>query len=176
MYFIAIIRVFLCTVLESSMAQTLATLRQEARDLIGDTNSLAYVFTTQQIDSWINAAIRDLNNHFPRTVTNALSTTAGTHIYDLPTTFISMLKVEYPSGDDPPSCLMYRSSRPAAFWDVAGYYDILYPQDLTATNPPQLVISASPARPRSSPTPPRSSTTSSPIPMTRPPSWTVTPT
>jgi hypothetical protein len=126
------------------MAQTLATLRQEARDLIGDTNSLAYVFTTQQIDSWINAAIRDLNNHFPRTVTNALSTTAGTHIYDLPTTFISMLKVEYPSGDDPPSCLMYRSSRPAAFWDVAGYYDILYPQDSTATNPPQLVISASP--------------------------------
>jgi len=126
------------------MAQTLATLRQESRDLIGDTNPLAYIFTIQQIDSWINAAIRDLNNHFPRTTTDTISTTAGTHIYDLPVIFISMLKVEYPTGDNPPSYLKYRSSRLLTFWDYAGYYDILYPQDSTSTNPPQLIISESP--------------------------------
>jgi hypothetical protein len=126
------------------MPQTLATLRQESRDLIGDTSAVAPIFTTQQIDSWINAAIRDLNNHFPRTITDTLSTTSGTHIYDLPGTFISMLKVEYPSGDDPPAYLKYRSSRLVTFWNVEGYYDVLYPQDSSTSNPPQLVISESP--------------------------------
>jgi hypothetical protein len=127
------------------MPQSLATLRQECRDLIGDTSAVAPIFTTQQIDSWINAAIRDLNNHFPRTVTDTLGTTAGVHAYDLPGTFIAMLKVEYPTGDDPPSYLKYRSSKAAAFWNLEGYYDILYPQDSSTANPPQLVLSASPA-------------------------------
>jgi hypothetical protein len=126
------------------MALTLATLRQESRDLIGDTNPSAYVFTTQQIDSWLNAAIRDLNNHFPRTMINTISTTAGAHAYDLELTFIDMIKVEYPTGDNPPSILKYRSSKLAAFWNVAGYYDILRPQDADSLNPPQIVISDSP--------------------------------
>jgi hypothetical protein len=126
------------------MSASLATLRQDSRDLIGDTNALAYIFTDQQVDSWINMAIRDLNNHFPRTITDTLSTTAGAHIYDLPATFISMLKVEYPTGDNPPSYLKYRSSQLVTFWNCEGYYDILYPQDSTSTNPPQLVLSASP--------------------------------
>ena len=126
------------------MALTLATLRQEARDLIGDTSLVAPIFTTQQIDSWINAAIRDLNNHFPRTIIDTLSTTAGTHAYDLELTFIDMIKVEYPTGDDPPSYLKYRSSKLTTFWNVAGYYDILRPQDADSANPPQIVISESP--------------------------------
>jgi hypothetical protein len=136
------------------MALTLATLRQEARDLIGDTSAVSPIFTTQQIDSWINAAIRDLNNHFPRTIVDTLSTTAGTHVYDLPQTFIAMIKVEYPTGDDPPSYLKYRSSKLTTFWNfggvtaagdfAAGYYDILRPQDADSLNPPQIVISANP--------------------------------
>ena len=126
------------------MALTLATLRQEARDLIGDTSLVAPIFTTQQIDAWINAAIRDLNNHFPRTIVNTLSTTAGGHIYDLELTFIDMIKVEYPTGDDPPSYLKYRSSKLPTFWNVAGFYDILRPLDASSLNPPQIVISESP--------------------------------
>ena len=127
------------------MALTLATLRQDCRDLIGDTSIVAPIFTTQQIDSWINAAIRDLNNHFPRTIINTLSTTAGTHVYDLELTFIDMIKVEYPTSDDPPSYLNYRSSKLVTFWNVEGYYDILRPQDADSLNPPQIVISESPA-------------------------------
>lgn len=127
------------------MAQTLATLRQECRDLIGDTSLVAPIFTDQQIDSWINAAIRDLNNHFPRQVTDTLVTAAGVHIYDLPGTLIAMLKVEYPTGDDPPSYLKYRSSKLSSFWNVEGFYDVLHPQDAGSANPPQLILSQSPA-------------------------------
>ena len=126
------------------MAQTLATLEQECRDLIGDTNPVTPFFTDQQIDSWINAAILDLNNHFPRTVIDTLSTTAGTHIYDLEVTFIGMTKVEYPTGENPPAYLKYRSSKIATFWDKEGFYDIIYPQDADSLNPPQIVISESP--------------------------------
>jgi hypothetical protein len=127
------------------MALTLATLRQECRDLIGDTSTTSPIFTTQQIDSWINAAIRDLNNHFPRTVTDTLTTTAGVHAYDLPLTFIAMVKIEYPTGEDPPAYLKYRSSKLPTFWNYEGYYDILRPQDADSSNPPQLIISESPA-------------------------------
>jgi hypothetical protein len=127
------------------MAQTLAALNQEARDLIGDTSLVSPIFTDQQIDAWINAAIRDLNNHFPRQLTGALSTTAGVHSYDLPLTFIAMIKVEYPTGDDPLSYLKYRSSKLTAFWNVSGYYDVLRPQDASSGNPPQLIISESPS-------------------------------
>ena len=126
------------------MALTLGTLRQDCRDLIGDTSVVSPIFTDQQIDSWINAAIRDLNNHFPRTIINTLSTTAGTHTYDLELTFIDMIKVEYPTGDDPPSYLKYRSSKLTTFWNIVGYYDILRPMDADSLNPPQIIISESP--------------------------------
>lgn len=127
------------------MTITLATLEQECRDLIGDTSLVAPIFTDQQIDSWINAAIRDLNNHFPRTASDTLTTSAGVHIYDLPLTFIAMIQVEYPSGDDPPSYLKYRSHRLLTFFDYQGYYDVLYPQDAGSLNPPQLIISQKPS-------------------------------
>jgi hypothetical protein len=126
------------------MALTLAVLRQEARYLIGDTSAVAPVFTDLQIDSWINAAIRDLNNHFPRTLVDTLATTAGEHAYDMELTFIDMIKVEYPTGDNPPSYLKYRSSKLPTFWNVAGFYDVLRPQDADSSNPPQIIISESP--------------------------------
>jgi hypothetical protein len=120
---------------------TLTTLLEDCRNLIGDTSVVSPIFTDLQLTGWINAAIRDLNNHFPRTLTNTIDTTAGTYTYDLEVNFIDMTKVEYPTGGSPPTFLKYRSSKLATFWDVAGFYDIHRPQDQEAINPPQITIS-----------------------------------
>ena len=123
------------------MTATLATLLQDCRYHIGDTSDVAPIFTDLQLTTFINAAIRDLNNHFPRTLSATISVTAGTHAYDLEVNFIDMLKVEYPTGQAPAAFIKYRSSKLPTFWGAAGYYDIYRPQDQDSSNPPQIIIS-----------------------------------
>lgn len=127
------------------MARSLGELIQEARNLIGDLNALNYEYEDDQLEDFINQAIRDLSQHFPRFADYDVSTTAGTHIYDLELTHTGIISVEYPQGEDPPVFLKHRSFLHPDFWIQDGYYDFLKPSDADSGNPPQLYISTSPA-------------------------------
>lgn len=121
---------------------TLSELRTQARNLIGDTGSA--VFTDSQIDQFINEAIKDISIHFPIRKTYAISTSANDRQYDLEADFISVVSVEYPSGEDPPRYLKRRSFTHLSFWQEDGYYDIIQRHSEDATNQPEIWISQKP--------------------------------
>jgi hypothetical protein len=126
------------------MTQTQATLNQMCRNLLGDTDALDYTFTNDQINEWINLAIIDLSLHFPRIIQYDISTVAGGHRYDLPSSITGAISVEYPQGEDPPEFLFRRSYTHPWFYLEDGFYDILIRQDQDSTYPPELIISSSP--------------------------------
>jgi len=127
------------------MAQTLNSLIAEARNLIGDLTALSYEYADAQLTDFINQAIRDLSMHFPRFGIYDVSTTAGTHIYDLETIHTGIISCEYPAAQDPPVFLKRRSFLHPDFWIQDGYYDFIKPGDADSANPPQLYLSTSPA-------------------------------
>jgi hypothetical protein len=133
------------------MTFTQSTLNQLCRNLLGDTGALAYTFTNDQINAWINLAIQDLSMHFPRLADYEISAVAGTRLYDLPSTAIGLLSVEYPAqavegeGDEAPRFLLRRSYTHPDFLRQAGFYDVLMRQDQDSSYPPQLLLSSSPA-------------------------------
>jgi hypothetical protein len=74
-----------------------------------------------------------------------ISTTAGTHAYDLEVTHTAILSCEYPTSETPPRYLLRRVYTHKNFWLTDGYYDMIKPSDSDSENPPQLLISDSPA-------------------------------
>jgi len=126
------------------MAKTLNVLIQEVRNMLGDLTP-TYTFSDAQLTDFINQAIRDLSQHFPRRVEYSLATTAAEHYYDLEIGHTAILSCEYPGGEQPPRYLQRRDFTHKRFWLSDGYYDFIKPADSDSLNPPQLVISASPA-------------------------------
>lgn len=119
------------------MAATLATLQGMCQTLLGS----AVYFPTATLTDWINRAIEDLSIYFPRYSEYNISTTAGTHIYDLETYIKGVVSVEYPEGESPPIYLLRKSYTDPSFWLVDGYYDILKLQSSISTEPPQIIVS-----------------------------------
>lgn len=122
---------------------TFATLNTSCRNLLGDTIATFYL-TDAQIDDWINAAIADLNTHFPRRTVITLTTVSGQHLYDLPNSLISIASLEYPTDEDPPSFLMRKAYTEPEFWLSDDYYDFLPSNDASSNNNPRLILSAEP--------------------------------
>ncbi len=121
---------------------TLAEVVTSARQVLNDAGSTD--FTDDMIEDWIAQGIRDLNHHFPRRLTDTLTTTAGTHEYDVEISYIAVLSVEYPTGEDPKQFLKHRAYTEQGFWTSEDYYDFIRRFDQLSANPPQLIISASP--------------------------------
>ena len=120
------------------MAATLATLQGMCQTLLGS----AVYFPTATLTDWINRAIEDLSIYFPRYSEYDISTTAGTHIYDLETYIKGVVSVEYPAGESPPIYLLRKSyTDPDPSGLVDGYYDILKLQSAISTEPPQIIVS-----------------------------------
>ena len=123
--------------------KSLALLIQESANLIGD--PLNAVFSTSVLTEWINFAIDDLSQHFPRAITYTVSCVADQLEYDLETNFLSILSVEYPDGEDPKRYLLHRSRTHPLFFLQPGYYDLIHTQDASSSNPPVLIISEKPS-------------------------------
>jgi len=125
------------------MALALAALLQSARYAINDA-TLNTDFTDDQIEDWIAQGIRDLNHHFPRRLNYTITTTEGTHIYDLEIEHLAILSAEYPTGETPPAYLKYKPYNDYGFWLEDGHYDFIRRFDADSTNPPQFVLSDTP--------------------------------
>jgi len=126
------------------MTETQGTLNQACRNLIGDTNALDYTFSNDQINDWINQAIKELSIHFPRIIQYDSTTVDAQQNYELPLGFMGVLSVEYPQGEDPPVYLLRRSYTHPAFWRREGYYDVMIRDQEDSSYPPELILSDSP--------------------------------
>lgn len=98
-------------------------------------------FSDAEILSWINEAIREYSQHFPRTSTATLATVAATRTYSLPWDIINITAVEYPAGEEPPEFLLHMPRKRPSF-SRFDYYDFLPSGDLT--NYPVLLLSFDP--------------------------------
>lgn len=126
------------------MSYSLASLIQQCRYLSGDT-AVTPVFSDDQLQDFINRAVADLSQHFPRRIAHTLTTTAGKHAYNLPQNTLAVLSAEYPAGQSPPRYLRRRAAVDHAFYRADDLYDLKLTSDSASLNPPQLVISADPA-------------------------------
>lgn len=126
----------------------LAALRSGCRQNLGDFDPLAYAFSDEQLDLWINQAIADYSLHFPRKKTVAINMVPDTFYYDLPSDFHGVLTVQYTRFGtsipaDPPEYFTHRSHKHPKFWQEDGYYDIWKRQE--EGEPSLLIISRNPA-------------------------------
>lgn len=118
---------------------TLAALADRCQNALSDAGGATW--SQAIVEEWVIEAIRDYSNHFPRTKTASISCVTNDRAYNLPADFIAALSIEYPTGEDPPT---YLERRPyaAEFWDLEGFYDIIYRDD--ASSQPELWISEEP--------------------------------
>lgn len=99
-------------------------------------------YTTAALAAYLNDAVRDYTQHFPRLRRHDLTTVADQRRYDLPADCLALLTVEYPQGQDPPRYLRRRSHHHPTFWRAPAAYDLLPRAD--QTTPGQLLISPQP--------------------------------
>jgi hypothetical protein len=123
--------------------KSLALLIQESANLIGDPSNT--VFSASVLTEWINFAIDDLTQHFPRVITYTINCVDDQRVYDLETNFLAAISVEYPQGEEPRRYLYRRARTDPNFTISEGYYDILERQDASSANPPQLILSEKPS-------------------------------
>jgi hypothetical protein len=83
-----------------------------------------YKWSDEQVNQFINDAIADYSMHFPRVQTQTISCSDDTRQYDLSTYILSVISVEYPTGEDPPRYLFFREKTHPDFWQKDGYYCI----------------------------------------------------
>jgi len=104
-------------------AVTLANLADKVQVTLDDAAEATW--SQAEIEGWILEGIKELNNHLPRVITAAISCSADERKYDLPSDFLSMLSVEYPTAEDPPKYLLRRPYTHRQFWGIAGFYDVI---------------------------------------------------
>lgn len=119
---------------------TLAQLANRAQGAVDD--ETAEQWPQNLVEEWCLEGIRDYNQHFPRTRSTTVATTADVRQYDLPADFRGVVSVEYPTGEDPPQFLLQRSRLGKQFWGRRGYFDVIARND--AANVAELVISEKP--------------------------------
>lgn len=110
-------------------AETLTTLLARLRNHLGDLNSASYQFSDAQLTQWLNAAIFDYSIHFPRKKNSLIALTPGTHYYEMPLDFHSVLTVQYSKFNptltpQTPEYFTHRSHKHPDFWERDGFYDI----------------------------------------------------
>ena len=123
------------------MTTTFSALVTRIQTTINDSG--AATWSTAEIASFLNDAIRDYSNHFPRIMTDSITLTNGTQEYDLNTDYMGVLSVEYPDGESPREFLKrrpYTQGNGADFFGLDGYYDILKRDD-DDDNEAQIVFS-----------------------------------
>ena len=105
---------------------TVAQLADRCQIALSDTAATTWPQAT--VEDWVCDAIRDYSQYFPRVVTSTVDAIGAiaVHYLDLPTTFLEMVSVEFPKGENPPTYLERRSIHHPEFWDRDGYYDIVY--------------------------------------------------
>ena len=80
---------------------------------------------TEMLGNWLNDAIREYSQYFPRILTDTISCATGTNAYELNSDYIGVISVEYPTGEDPPEYLSRLSYKHRDFWTGSSWYDIL---------------------------------------------------
>jgi G:T-mismatch repair DNA endonuclease (very short patch repair protein) len=123
------------------MATTLQNLIDAIEADLADSGNATWA--AADIQQWCRDAIADYSTHFPRTLTEDITTAANDRKYDLPAGFIEVLTVEYPSGQDPPEYLARRPHDHPNFWIDSGYFDIVERDDDTDVS--EIWISEKPA-------------------------------
>jgi hypothetical protein len=80
--------------------------------------------------------------HFPRRLNTTINCSTDDRTYDLPSNFINVISVEYPTGEDPPAYLVQKNYTAWGSSDLEGFYDIFHRMD--QSDAPELWISAKP--------------------------------
>jgi len=110
------------------------TTQQELIDRIqGKLNDVtAATWSEALLAEWIETGIQEYSLFFPRRMTQTIGDTVDVRKYDLAADFLSVLTVEFPTGEDPPVYLTRRAyDDPRGFWNLVGYFDILPRHDPT---------------------------------------------
>ncbi len=124
------------TIPNSVTAQQIVDVIQVALD-----DSDAAEFGEDELLVFLNEAVREYSQHFPRADEVTIAAVEGETRYSLPGDATAVVSVEYPAGDEPPDWLARRGRRAASF---AGgrCYDVVWSGDLTAA--PVLVLGFAP--------------------------------
>lgn len=113
------------------------TTRMDIRNLcrrrLGDL-AAPYHWSDLQINQWINDAIADYGQNFPRQLRLEIDTHADLQQYELPAGFQSVVSVEYPADEDPPEYLRRLAYTHVEFWELGGRYDVVRRGDGTAVD------------------------------------------
>lgn len=113
------------------------TTRAELRSILQTrlSDAAAATWSTTTLNTWIGDAIRDYSSHFPRHLSADLAASTGTHEYSLASLVNpqALLRVEYPTGDDPPTYLIRSDEGDTARFYGGDYYDM-------QGTPPQTLI------------------------------------
>jgi hypothetical protein len=107
---------------------TLAALADRCQINLSDSGAATWPQAT--VEQWVNDAIRDYSNHFPRYRSDTLETVADDRTYDLPADFMNMIYVEYPTGQSPPEYLSRMNHQHPEFWNEDYWYDIIRHEDV----------------------------------------------
>jgi hypothetical protein len=121
---------------QSITAQNLVDQAQNSLD-----DSGASVFSEAELLQWLNEAIREYSQHFPRKLYTDITAVADTREYNVAWNANAILSVEYPYGQDPPE-YSHRRHYAARGWSDDEFYDFVSRKDLTAT--PQIWLSFEP--------------------------------
>lgn len=81
-------------------------------------------WSDETLADWVEEGLRDYAAHFQATGTYTEDCEAGVHEYELPSTVLGIIQVEYPLGEDPPEYLSRLSRRDPRFWSADTYYDV----------------------------------------------------
>lgn len=119
---------------------TLTSFATACATALGDSGNS--IWSAATIKTWIHAAIRGYSQFFPRILTISINAATDDRQYDLPAGLLSIISVEYPVGQDPVEYLARRTHLDAAFWQLSGYYDILFHHD--TSDVAELIISEKP--------------------------------
>jgi hypothetical protein len=123
------------------MTTTLRHLTQETALALADAGG--GVWPAESLERWLNAAIRELSLHVPRSRSVTIAAVAGQRRYSLPADFREAIAVEFPAGADPPNYLLPWSGGQRAFWRHSGAYLTSRRGDATAAG--ELWLSDRPA-------------------------------
>ncbi len=120
---------------------TFSELRDRVENAVNDpTNTF---FSADLVAEWIEDAIREYSQHFPRRARQTIAAADNDRAYDLNTDVQDILSVEYPQGENPPKYLTRRPYTHPDFWEEDGYYDWFRHHD--AQDAPELYISTIPS-------------------------------
>jgi hypothetical protein len=114
--------------------QTVTNLADRAQVYLNDVAVGTWPQAT--VETWVVDAVRDYSQYFPRVIYDALADVGSSpdHYVELSDEFLEMIQVEFPTGSTPPNYLQRRSMHHPNFWEVDGYYDIVYTEQ-DATDP-----------------------------------------